>query len=414
MTESNPKPSYPEWEEIEEGYNFIPGKIFFEELFVGISIKDGDEWNESISKVIVISPDGPSDISGEITFTPDLEDDLAYTLNVKNASTGFSNGFIESYEWSIEEKTYTINGDFNTPDISPDIEHVFSSFWEQEIQVKLTDSTGKTEILKKTITIAKNVELRSPLIIRDSDGNEIEELRYEKNTHEYFIDSLWIPSKGSGKSYSYFVPTEGNHTIVAEYIFVHRKNSEDTISLKEYIYIEWVKKDAILKLKMEFDTNYAPVTVRFDASESFIKNDDIVKFIYDYGDGISEERDAINPGHKYSEAGDYNVTLTVVGKSGKRYSTSKQLILLPPAQWVKISSSLKRAPTEQWIDFSSSDSSGQIIEYFWDFWDGNISTEANPTHSYKNTWIYKVSLKADFANNNSLSDEVEIEVFDEE
>jgi hypothetical protein len=32
---------------------------------------------------------------------------------------------------------------------------------------------------------------------------------------------------------------------------------------------------------------------------SQVQNDDIVKFIYDYGDGVVEERDAINPGHRY-------------------------------------------------------------------------------------------------------------------
>jgi len=61
------------------------------------------------------------------------------------------------------------------------------------------------------------------------------------------------------------------------------------------IYVEGIKKEAVLRLDMEYDKPYVPVTVRFDASQSFIKNDDIVKFIYDYGDGITEERDAINP-----------------------------------------------------------------------------------------------------------------------
>jgi len=50
-----------------------------------------------------------------------------------------------------------------------------------------------------------------------------------------------------------------------------------------------------LKLDIEKTTEYVPLVVRFDASKSYIKDDNIVKFIYDYGDGTIEERDAINP-----------------------------------------------------------------------------------------------------------------------
>jgi hypothetical protein len=37
------------------------------------------------------------------------------------------------------------------------------------------------------------------------------------------------------------------------------------------------------------------VTVSLDASRSQVKNEDIVKFEWDYGDGITEIRDAIVP-----------------------------------------------------------------------------------------------------------------------
>lgn len=99
-----------------------------------------------------------------------------------------------------------------------------------------------------------------------------------------------------------------------------------------------------------------------------------------------------------------------MGKSGKNYSTQRKLILLPPPQAVKISTSMKKAPVGQGIDFSSSESSGQIVEYFWNFGDGNTSTQANPTYSYKKPGLYKVSLKVNFDNKNSISDEVEIEI----
>jgi hypothetical protein len=51
----------------------------------------------------------------------------------------------------------------------------------------------------------------------------------------------------------------------------------------------------ILELDIEKDTQYVPVTVRFDASRSRVLGQDIVKFEYDYGDGVVEDRDAINP-----------------------------------------------------------------------------------------------------------------------
>ena len=436
--------SYPEWTKIEGGYEFIPGKIFFDEIFVGVSIINNTTVDPSIDKIIVISPDGASDISGEIDFNQDIEDELSFEFFVKNPSTGFANGFIETYKWTIGDKTFSSAGNFGDESVSPSVDYTFANYGEHEIEVELTDSKGKTEILRKTINIQKKVNLKLPLKILDSNNEEIEDVRYEKKSYEYFIDSLWVPAKltfdarlvrpesilyslqevtwdvwddgnidGKGKSFAHEIPTEWNHTVVAEYKFVHRKNPDDVILLKEYVFIEWIKKEAILDLQIEKNTNYAPVTVRFDASKSFIKNDDIIKFVYDYGDGFSEERDAINPWHRYTKAGDYTVKLTVIWSTWKSYSIEKKLILLPPPQTVKISTSLKKAPVWQWIDFSSAESEGQIIEYFWDFGDGNVSTQANPTHSYSKPWNYEVSLKVDFSNSNSITDSMEIQIYEE-
>ncbi|MCD5375296.1 PKD domain-containing protein [Candidatus Gracilibacteria bacterium] len=443
-TESNPNPTYPEWTRIDDGYDFVPGKIFFEEIFVGLAIINGSTVDAKIDKVIVISPDGVSDISGEISYEQSIDEELLFTFTVDNPATGFANGFIESYEWKIENKTYGKTAELGNTDTAPIVEHQFENYGEQEIEVLLTDSLGKTQALKKTIVIQKQVELVSPLVISDNNGNEIEDVRYESKAHEYYLDGLGIPTvlqidaryvrpknniyslrevswdigddgdiDSTGKNYNFEVPTEGNHILVANYVFEHRKDNENIIQLKEYIFVEGIKKEAILDLQLEYDSNYAPVTVRFDASKSFIKNDDIIKFIYDYGDGVSEERDSINQGHKYVEAGDYTVSLTVIGKTGKTYSMSKKLILLPAPQEVQISTSLKKAPIGQGIDFSSAGSAGQIVEYFWDFGDGNISTDANPSHSYDKTGNFTVTLRADFANKNSISDEVEIEIFEE-
>lgn len=447
ISSSNPSPAYPEWthEPEAEGYTFFPRKIFLEDVFVGVSIVNWSTVDEIINKVFVISANKASEISWEIEFEQSLENELDFIFTVRDPSTGFANGFIDTFEWEIEDKTYRVTAEIWESESSPPVRHSFEKFWEQEISVTLTDSTGKSEKLTKTLDIQKKVELRAWLLITDSNGNELDGIRYEEKSNEYFIDDLWIPTtlkidtryikpvnalyaltevrwdKGNdgnidatGNTYSFEVPTEWNHSLVANYYFQHRRNPEDIITLREFILVQWVKKDAILDLQLEYDSNYAPVVVRFDASKSFIKNDDIIKFIYDYWNGIVEERDAINPWHRYREAGDYTIKLTVVWKTGKEYSTEKKLILLPPAQEIKISSSLKRAPVNQGIDFSSADSAGQIVEYFWDFGDGNISTSANPTHSYKKPGTYEVKLRADFVNSNIKEDLIEIEIYEEE
>jgi microbial collagenase len=76
----------------------------------------------------------------------------------------------------------------------------------------------------------------------------------------------------------------------------------------------------------------------------------------------------------------------------------------------QIGSSMKEAPVWQWIDFSSDSSSGQMISYLWNFWDGTTSTEANPTHAYKTAWKYQVTLHVWFADNNFLNDSLEINI----
>ena len=215
------------------------------------------------------------------------------------------------------------------------------------------------------------------------------------------------------RSCIYDINIEWNHTITVYYEFAHRKIEWEVINMEEKIFIEWLKKEAIINFDIIKDSDYVPVVVSFDASKSQVKDENIEKFIWDYGDGVSEERDAIVPWHKYSAPGDYEVKLTVVTSTWKEFSSSKKLVLKPKPQTVEINASMKKAPVWQWIDFSSDESEGQIISYFWDFWDGQTSTQANPSHTYNKEWKYKVNLRLDFANKNILEDSIEIEIYKE-
>ncbi len=424
-------------------YNYDPGRIIVEDTLIGMNIVDTDNTeNDSLDKVFIINKSAANEIKWEIQYTQDIVNDLKYTLSVKNPDTNFWNGFIENFIWEIDDKIITKKSDLENIEDSSLIEHTFKTYGAQKVTVQLEDSAWKKRTLRTTINVPKRLKLKNGLRVYNN-WDKMEDYRYEETNNEYYIDELPTPTNLKldarlirsnnilyslngvswdtdgdwktdkvWKTLDYAVDIEWNHTIEATYHFHHRKIEGDKINFSERVYIESIKKDSILNLAITPENNYVPTFVRFDASQSEVKWKNIEKFIYDYGDGIIEERDAINPAHKYTKAWEYDIKLKVVTTDGTEYSIEKKLVLKPKPQKVKIVTSMKNAPINQWIDFSSDESEGQIISYFWEFGDGEVSTDANPSHSYEVAWDYNVSLKINFQNNNTLSDSIEIKVIE--
>jgi hypothetical protein len=406
-----------------------------------IKILIDEKDNKWFDKIFIIKWDSSNAINWEIKYSQSITNDFEYELKIVNPESDFWDWFIEEFEWVYWQKTIIKKADPVDLEESSKVIIKFNNYWQNEVYVNLKDSSWQHRKIEATINIPRRIKLREELEIYNNDI-KIKNVKYIKKENEYFINELAVPTKLKfdarymkaendiytldevtwdldnkpwieklWKLIEHDIVLEWNHIITINYKFVHRKLRTDVINLKEKIYIEAIKKDAILDLQIEKESDYVPMNVRFDASKSYIKDDDIVKFEYNYWDWIIEERDAINPWHKYTSPWDYIVKLTVIWKSWKSYSTEKKLILKPEPQKAKIWVSMKNAPILQWIDFYSTDSTWQIIWYFWDFWDGKKSTEANPTHSYEKAWTYKVRFKLDFVNKNSLEDEMEIVIY---
>ena len=416
-------------------------KPIFKETLIWMYIKRADKESEELDKLFIIKWEDEINLYWEIKATRVLLNDLEYELSVENLQNDFWNWYIEEFKWLILDKVVTNIWDVTNPEESSKILFEFETYWEQEITVILKDSAWETKEITTIIDVPRKLNLSKHLKIFDEDIL-LEKVNYQKKLNEYYIDELWIPTSlkldarfikssnllytldnvdwdynsdwdidENSKVWNYDVNTEWNHTITVFYDFVNRKIPEDIIRMKEQIFIEGLRKEAIVSFDIKKDSNYVPVTVSFDASKSQVKGENIEKFIWDYGDNITEERDAIVPWHKYTSPWDYEIKLKVVTTSWKEFYYSKKLILKPKPQAVKITTSMKRAPVLQGIDFSSEESEWQIIWYFWNFWDGETSTEANPTHLYKKEWDYKISLKLDFINKNILEDIMEIEIY---
>ena len=421
---------------------FSPQKIVFDDEIVIWMLID-EKWviKTDLDKIFLMTWEGESDIEWSIGMTPAVDSDLGYTFYIEDVENDFASGFIESITWRIEGTEKTIDVDISDMRESSEIDYEFKEYGTKRIIAVLRDTSWNEKTIETSLLLDKRVTLTDEIIIYN-DTTDAEIWRYNDKTNEYSVNNLWVPItvrldarfvKPSNQIYrledvswdfdsdnnidetwtlvTHDIENSWSTHITVNYTFQHKRIESETITMSEDIFIESIKKDAILDLKIEKQSSYVPQLVRFDASRSEVQNDDIETFTFDYWDGTPKEvRDAINPWHRYTEAWNYTVTLEVQTKKWKTYSITETLNLLDQPQEVKISSSIKNTNTFQEISFFSDESNGQITSYYWEFGDGQVSTTANPEHSFEKPWVYNVKLTGTFVNNNVETDTLRITI----
>ncbi len=152
-------------------------------------------------------------------------------------------------------------------------------------------------------------------------------------------------------------------------------------------------------------TNRLPVA-NFTCSPEFSDTSDVIQFndtsydldgsiinwTWDFDDG--NKSDYSNPTHQYSDDGIYIVNLTVADESGITNSTQKSIVInnsAPIADFLFGPSDPTIADVIHFYDFSY-DSDGLIVNWTWNFGDGNISYGENQTYFYNDTGNFNVSL----------------------
>ena len=133
---------------------------------------------------------------------------------------------------------------------------------------------------KKIIPIVKNILNANDQIAEENKANfdtkniRSDDIKYTLKNVKWDYNSDWDIDE-EWKKVDYSINAEWSHTVTVTYVFAHRIRKDDIIELKETILIEWIKKDAILNIAIEKESDYAPITVKFDASKSQVKDENI-------------------------------------------------------------------------------------------------------------------------------------------
>jgi PKD repeat protein len=154
---------------------------------------------------------------------------------------------------------------------------------------------------------------------------------------------------------------------------------------------------------------FTPVStgLSVDFFDQSISSDSITFYFWNFGDGnISFDA---NPSHIYAANGNYTVSLLIASNSCSSLF-EMDLFVSSSSQWGSDCQALffpvmDTGTTVNFWDMSL----GQPTSWLWDFGDGNISTDSNPSHTYAVPGVYMVTLTVTTSNcTSSLTVEVDL------
>lgn len=123
--------------------------------------------------------------------------------------------------------------------------------------------------------------------------------------------------------------------------------------------------------------------IQFSSMGSYDPDGVIKLYIWDFGD--NETSNLENPDHVYTKAGMYNVSITFIDDYNASSQMFSTVIIKENKLPTPIIESLNNTKVGQVIEFSaqsSYDEDGEIIDYLWEFDDGNYSGSELEDHVY--------------------------------
>lgn len=165
-----------------------------------------------------------------------------------------------------------------------------------------------------------------------------------------------------------------------------------------------VYKNPVVDFFTSVEKGCSPLPVAFNAKAT-ADGGQIVSYLWDFGDGISIEKNDNNVTHIYTTAQKATPTLIVTDSHG---CTSSQLKndLVEVLQGVSANFEADKTflcTENEAVTFSNDSKAEGVVSYLWEFGDGITSTEKNPSQPFsKGTYSVKLSVSNDLGCTNEL------------
>ena len=305
---------------------------------------------------------------------------VQFNASSSSASDGST---IVRYEWDF-------NDGMGYVDRGPETSYTFNTGGEYIVRLKVADSVEGTNIDKITVYVGNAPP--TPSFIHNPDSpSYIDMIQFnDTSTDADGQVRSWLWDFGDG-----YTSTEQNpnHTYALKgtYDITLTAIDNDGINKTKTVPFEVENKVPYADFSFSPDKPLRNNVVQF-FDESVDYENTVMKYFWDFGDSIySYEK---NPVHTFSSFDMYKVILEVEDEDGNKDEREIKINIentSPVATFTLSTMTPQVGQVIQYID-SSIDLEKSELTYLWNFGDGQLSDEANPTHAFLSSGTYNIRL----------------------
>jgi PKD repeat protein len=355
------------------------------DYIVLLTVTDNNGITDRALSVLTVE-DNPT---AQYQWTPDFPI-VGETVTFDASRSTPNGGTIINYTWNFGDGV-----ELNT--IDPVITHSYDSHGIYTVQVIVMDNYGLTGAISKTVSVRDYPT--ADFTFSPSPA--------QRGIPTLFNATISEPNGGTIIEYQWDFG-DGNITSTSDplitYIFVSEglRHVKLTVTDDENLTSSQISKTVIISNACPFalfTINPSPPVsgepTTFNASLSYDVDGTVTGYFWDFGDGGNATGEIVE--HTYNSTGTYEVILTVEDNDGCRNSDSQmvEVFARPSADFAY--SPFPIAIVLEPVTFNASTSSpgsGSIINYTWNFDDGNVTTTTEPviTHIFSEVGAYRVTL----------------------
>jgi PKD repeat protein len=183
-------------------------------------------------------------------------------------------------------------------------------------------------------------------IVAENPGYELKEVRWSMSDGRNTIEKI-------SERVTFDMLNTYRYIIIGTYTFEKNipGNTPEIKVSTDHITVDVEHKTLIPRLSVITKGDYVPASVTVDASQSWSEHNEIIKFIYNFGEGkVDVVGDAIQT-YEYTTPGEKEITLTIIDDSGERSQIKKTIVLKEAPRTVDFMPSISPGVVGVPVDF---------------------------------------------------------------